>query len=114
MNQDNPNQLFLGTYRLYRTNNAKAPTAGDVTWKPISPDLTDRLHRPGAERRPRLRHLGDRRRRRRRRLRRHRRRHVWYSPDAQTADTPTWTQVDPKAKTLPNRPVATFAVDRSN
>ena len=25
MNQANPNQLFLGTYRLYRTNNAEAP-----------------------------------------------------------------------------------------
>ena len=24
MNQDNPNQLFLGTYRLYRTDNAEA------------------------------------------------------------------------------------------
>ena len=23
-----PNQLFLGTYRLYRTDNAKAPSRG--------------------------------------------------------------------------------------
>ena len=40
MNPGNPNQLFLGTYRLYRTNNAEAPSAGDVTWAPISPDLS--------------------------------------------------------------------------
>ena len=40
MNQANPNQLFLGTFRLYRTNNAEAPSAGAVTWSPISPDLT--------------------------------------------------------------------------
>ena len=40
LNQQKPNQLFMGTYRLYRTDNAKAPSAGDVTWKPISPDLT--------------------------------------------------------------------------
>ena len=40
LNQDNPNQLFLGTYRLYRTDNAKAASAGDVRWKPISGDLT--------------------------------------------------------------------------
>ena len=40
MNQANPNQLFLGTYRLYRTDNAETPSAGDVSWTPISPDLT--------------------------------------------------------------------------
>src|SRR5919206_3543762 len=40
LNQDDPNQLFLGTHRVYRTDNAKAPAAGDVTWKPISGDLT--------------------------------------------------------------------------
>jgi uncharacterized repeat protein (TIGR01451 family) len=36
------------------------------------------------------------------------------SPDAQIADSPTWTQSDAKGKVLPHRPVATFAVDRSN
>ncbi|HEX4689587.1 MAG TPA: hypothetical protein VH276_02790 [Solirubrobacteraceae bacterium] len=114
MNQENVNQLLLGTYRVYRTNNAKAPAAGDVTWKAISPDLTSGCPGPapnggrgcvisalgmgggtaayaGTEEG-----------------------YVWTSPDAQTADTPTWTQDDPKAKTLPHRPVATFAVDRSN
>ena len=40
MNKDNPNQLFLGTYRLYRTDNAEAARRGDVHWDPISGDLT--------------------------------------------------------------------------
>ena len=40
MNQGNPNQLFLGTYRLYRTDNAKADEASAVHWDAISPDLT--------------------------------------------------------------------------
>ncbi len=40
MNKGNPDQLFLGTYRLYRTNNATAASAGDVLWEPISGDLT--------------------------------------------------------------------------
>jgi uncharacterized repeat protein (TIGR01451 family) len=114
MNQLNPNQLLLGTYRVYRTDDAEAPSAGDVTWKAISPDLTSGCPGPapnggrgcvisalgigggtaayaGTEEG-----------------------YVWTSPDAQTADTPTWTQDDAKAKTLPHRPVATFAVDRSN
>jgi uncharacterized repeat protein (TIGR01451 family) len=40
MNKSNPNQLFLGTYRLYRTNNAEAASGGDVHWDAISGDLT--------------------------------------------------------------------------
>ncbi len=40
LNQENPNQLFLGTFRLYRTDNAKAASSSDVLWKPVSPDLT--------------------------------------------------------------------------
>src|SRR5439155_13005618 len=40
LNQENPNQLFLGTFRLYRTDNARTSNAGDVRWKPISGDLT--------------------------------------------------------------------------
>ncbi len=40
LNRDDPNQLFLGTFRLYRTNTAKAATAGAVKWNAISPDLT--------------------------------------------------------------------------
>ena len=57
MNQSNTNQLFLGTYRLYRTDNAKAPNAADVHWNAISGDLTTGLHRHRAERRARLLHL---------------------------------------------------------
>ena len=41
MNQRNDEQLFLGTYRLYRTDNAKAPNAGDaalsVLWAQMDP-----------------------------------------------------------------------------
>lgn len=40
LNKLNPDQLFLGTYRLYRTDNARAANAGDVLWHPISGDLT--------------------------------------------------------------------------
>ena len=40
MNPSNPNQLFIGTYRLYRTDNARTPAASDVQWKTISGDLT--------------------------------------------------------------------------
>ena len=64
MNKDNPSQLFLGTYRLYRTNNARTPKAGDVRWTNISPGSHRRLSRHRAERGARLLHLGDRRRRR--------------------------------------------------
>jgi uncharacterized repeat protein (TIGR01451 family) len=111
MNPDNPNQLFLGTYRLYRTDNAKASSASSVTWKPISGDLTSGCTGPapnggrgctisavgvggghavytGSEEG-----------------------YVYVSPDAQTSDDPTWTRID---KHLPKRPVASFAVDRSN
>jgi photosystem II stability/assembly factor-like uncharacterized protein len=111
-NQRRTNQLFLGTYRLYRTDNAKAPSAGDVRWKPISPDLTSGCAGPapnggrgcvisavgigggnaaytGSEEG-----------------------FVFVSPDAQVSDQPTWTRVD-KGK-LPKRPVTQFAVDRSN
>ena len=39
-NRGNVNQMFLGTYRLYRSDNVEAPSAGDVTLAPISGDLT--------------------------------------------------------------------------
>jgi len=38
-NRGNVNQMFLGTYRMYRTDNAEAPSAGDVTWTPVSGSL---------------------------------------------------------------------------
>ncbi len=67
--------MFLGTYRLYRTDNAEAPSAGDVTWTPISGDLTSGCTGAAPNgARGCLISRDRRRRRRRRRLRRHRRR----------------------------------------
>ena len=112
-NRANPNQLFLGTYRLYRTNNGETPNAGDVTWSPISGDLTTGCTgaAPNGARGCLISAVGladggD---------------GVWVgtddgvvsvSPDAVTSDSPTWTRVSEKR--LPNRPVTTIAVDRSN
>jgi uncharacterized repeat protein (TIGR01451 family) len=113
MNQGNPNQLFLGTYRLYRTNNAEAPRAGDVTWTPISPDLTSGCTgtAPNGARGCLLSAVGmaeggdavytgsdDGL--------------VYVSPNAVTSDSPTWTRSG--RTSLPGRPVTGFAVDRSN
>ena len=64
-NRGNVNQMFLGTYRLYRTDNAETANAGDVTWEPISGGPDQRLHRRGRERRTRLPDQRDRRCRRR-------------------------------------------------
>ncbi|MFF0267285.1 hypothetical protein [Kribbella sp. NPDC004536] len=111
-NQRRTDQLLLGTYRLYRTDNAKAPSAGDVHWKPISPDLTsgctgaapnggrgcfisaigigggDAVYTGSEEGL------------------------VYLSTNAQVADTPSWTRVDRGA--LPKRPITQIAVDPSN
>ncbi|MEV4313582.1 FixG Ig-like domain-containing protein [Actinocrispum sp. NPDC049592] len=112
-NRSNPNQIFLGTYRLYRTNNAEAPSAGDVHFDTISPDLSTGC--PGAA--PNgargcfisaigLAEGGD---------------GVYVgtddgvvsvSPNAVTSNTPSWTRVGQNV--LPNRPITQFAVDRSN
>jgi photosystem II stability/assembly factor-like uncharacterized protein len=111
-NQRNTNQLFLGTYRLYRTDNAKAPSAGDVRWKPISPDLSSGCTgaAPNGGRGCFISAVGvgggnavytgaeDG--------------YVYVSTDAQISDTPSWTRVD--TGKLPKRPVTQFAVDRSN
>jgi uncharacterized repeat protein (TIGR01451 family) len=112
-NRGNVNQMFLGTYRVYRTDNAEAPGAGDVTWTPISPDLTSGCTGSAANgaRGCFVSALGvadggdgvyagtD---------------EGWIqvSPNAVTADSPTWTRVG--VGTLPNRPVDQIAVDRSN
>ena len=112
MNQDNPAQLLLGTYRLYRTDNATAPKASDVSWLPISPDLTGGCTgtAPNGARTCALSAIGlgggtaaytgslDGM--------------VFVSPDAQTSSSPTWTRVGKQS--LPNRPIASIAVDRSN
>ncbi|MDQ2912269.1 MAG: hypothetical protein M3T56_03330 [Chloroflexota bacterium] len=112
MNKSNPNQLFLGTYRLYRTDNAKAASAGDVHWTLISPDLTSGCAgtAPNGARNCTISAIGvgggqavytgslDGL--------------VYVSTDAQTNANPTWTRVG--RNRLPNRPVTQFAVDRSN
>ena len=54
MNQANPNQLFLGTYRLYRTDNAKADQRRGRPLGRHQPRPHVGLHRRRAERRPRL------------------------------------------------------------
>jgi hypothetical protein len=113
LNKDNPNQLFLGTMRAYRTNNARTPAAGDVRWEPISPDLTKGCPgtAPNGARSCTLSAIGlgggdavytgaeDG--------------NVFMSPDAQTAAEPTWRRLDIAAD-LPERPVTQIAVDNSN
>ena len=120
LNQNNVKQLFLGTYRLYRTDNAKAPSAGDVVWHAISPDLTSGCTgtSPNGARNCTISAIGvgggtgvytgslDGL--------------VYFSPDAQVSANPTWNRVGVHSNgvgdkhTLPNRPVAGIAVDRSN
>ena len=113
LNKDNPNQLFLGTYRLYRTDNAKTGSAGDVRWKTISGDLTTGCEgvAPNGARNCTISAIGvgggeavytgslEGR--------------LWVSPDAQISDNPTWIKAD-EDKDLPDRPVSQIAVDRSN
>ncbi len=117
LNQLNPNQLFLGTFRVYRTNNAKAPSAGNVKWSAISPDLTTGCAgaAPNGARGCLVSAIGvgggtaiyagtdDG--------------NLWLSPNAQTAAAPSWTEIDKggiQQGGLPRRPVGTIAVDRSN
>ena len=113
MNKGNPNQLFLGTYRMYRTNNAEAAKSSDVHWDVISPDLTTGCTgtAPNGARGCFISAIGvadggdavysgadDGK--------------VFVSPDAVTAASPHWTDIT--ASNLPARPVSQFAVDRSN
>ncbi len=112
MNRDNTNQLFIGTYRLYRTDNARTPAASDVQWKTISGDLTTGCTgtAPNGARNCTISAIG-----------------VGggeavytgsldgilsLSTDAQVSDNPTWTRV--KDHELPERPISQIAVDRSN
>ncbi len=112
-NRANTNQMFLGTYRLYRTNNAEAPSSGDVTWAPISGDLTSGCTgaAPNGARGCVISAVAladggdavwvgtdDAK--------------LWVSPNAVSASAPTWTSVG--TGILPNRPVDQIAVDRSN
>ncbi|MHB8612738.1 MAG: hypothetical protein ACYDAL_09965 [Candidatus Dormibacteraceae bacterium] len=119
LNQLNPNQLFVGTDHLYRADNAKATSAGDVKWNLISPDLTSGClgTAPNGARDCALSAIGvgggtavytgslDGL--------------VQFSPDAQVNLNPTWTRVGIHGNagnphSLPNRPVAWIAVDRSD
>jgi uncharacterized repeat protein (TIGR01451 family) len=112
MNKLNTNQLYIGSYRLYRTDNARAGSAGDVKWNAISPDLTGGCTgtAPNGARTCALSAIGvgggtgvytgslDGL--------------VYVSSDAQVNSSPSWTRVD--IGQLPKRPVSQFAVDRSN
>jgi uncharacterized repeat protein (TIGR01451 family) len=110
LSPNNPNQLLVGSYRMYRTDDAR----GSAKWSLISPDLTTGCTgtAPNGARTCAISAIGvgggtavyvgtlDGL--------------VWVSPDAQVAATPTWTQIDTKKNKLPNRPVSDLAVDRSN
>jgi uncharacterized repeat protein (TIGR01451 family) len=110
MNRLDPNQLFFGTYRLYRTDDART----NAKWKTISPDLTSGCTgpAPNGARNCTISAIGvgggqavytgslDGR--------------AYVSTDAQVNDSPTWTRLDPQGRILPNRPVASIVVDRSN
>jgi uncharacterized repeat protein (TIGR01451 family) len=112
-NRGNVNQMFLGTYRLYRSDNVEAPSSGDVTYAPVSGDLTSGCTgaAPNGARGCFISTIGlagggtgvyvgtD---------------EGWIqvSADAVTSDSPTWKRVGKSV--LPNRPVNQFAVDRSN
>jgi uncharacterized repeat protein (TIGR01451 family) len=112
LNREDPSQLFLGTFRLYRTDNARAANAGDVKWTAISGDLTTGCTgtAPNGARNCTISAIGvgggeavytgslDGL--------------VYVSTDGQVNDNPIWTRV--KDDALPKRPVAGFAVDRSN
>src|SRR4029077_20231210 len=131
LNPENPNQLFIGSYRLYRADNAKTQLPGDVQWNIVSPDLTSGCTgpAPNGARNCTLTSLGvgggtgvytgsnDG--------------FVYVSPDAQTSLNPTWIRIgnsgtngnddgqqggnhDGESVWLPQRPVSSFAVDRSN
>ena len=125
LNQENPNQLFTGTFHVYRTDNAKTPSAGDVHWSSISGDLTSGCTgpAPNGARNCTITSIGvgggtavyagtnDGL--------------LWISPDAQTSLTPTWVQLGNSGQNgdgdqedglvrLPQRPVSGIAVDRSD
>ena len=113
MNKGNVNQLFLGTYRLYRTDNAEAPSPATSHWNRSA--ATSPAAAPGAApngARGCLISRGRRRRRRRRRLHRLRRRPRVRQPGR--ADQSTTRPGPGSRRPLPGRPVNQIAVDRSN
>jgi uncharacterized repeat protein (TIGR01451 family) len=106
MNKDNPSQLFLGTYRLYRTDNR-----GDL-WQAISGDLTYGCTGPAPNGARNCTitaigvgggqavYTGSNEG------------FVYISTDAQVNNNPSWTRLD--LGKLPSRPVSQIAVDSSN
>ncbi len=114
MNPGNSEQLYIGTYRVYRTDNAKAVKSSDVLWNPISSDLTSgclgaaanggrgcyvsALASPAESSALYVGTMEG---------------WLWLSTDAATADAPTWARIDISG-TTPLRPVSAIAVDRSN
>lgn len=113
MNQSNPDQLFLGTYRVYRTNNATTANASDVVWQPISGDLTSGCTGPapnggrgcvittfGISGGGQVVWAGTMEG------------YVHVSRNATTSAAPSWTRVDHSV--LPGRPIQSIAVDQSN
>src|SRR5207245_10200902 len=110
-NKANTTHVFLGRYRLYRTNNARAGKAGDVTWRAISPDLTTGCTgiAPNGARNCTISAIGvgggqavytgslDGL--------------LHISTDAQANDNPTWTRIDTK---MPARPVTQLDADPTN
>lgn len=113
MDPANPNRLYLGSYRVYRTDNAKAPNSGDVHWNAISTDLTSGCTGSAANGgrgcvitafgksagSPAL-YVGTMEG------------WIWLTSDS-TVASPVWQRVD-ITTTIPGRPIAGIAVDRSN
>ncbi len=113
MDPGNPDRLYLGTYRVYRTDNATTPNAGDVHWNLISGDLTSgctgsasnggrgcTISALAASAESPAVYAGTEEG------------WLWVSTNA-TSSSPNWSRIDISG-TTPMRPVAAIAVDRSN
>ncbi|MBI5878623.1 MAG: CHRD domain-containing protein [Chloroflexi bacterium] len=114
MDPANPARLYLGTYRVYRTDNAKTANAGDVYWNTVSGDLTSGctgtapngargcyISAFGKSAGANALYVGTDEG------------WIWLSTNS-TAGTPTWTRLDQVGVSTPNRPIASIAVDASN
>src|SRR4051794_12161651 len=115
-NQGNRNQMFLGTQRVYRSDNAETDNPADVRWTPTSGDLTSGcagsaanggracvISAIGISDGSTGGYAGTEEG------------WVWHADDATTSSGNShWVRSDPGASVLPLRPVTNFAVDRSN